>query len=520
MQAIAGSLSSAAAAASTNASIAGTLAGYERRKEEWVYQQSLAQQDLNIAHQQGVVAQDQANVVLQEQKGAQLQDDHAKATVEYLANKSLNADLYEWMCDVLGRVYSYFLRQATAVARLAQDQLAFERQQKPPDFIRSDYWQAASDTGEQGTLPNGSNSKDRLGLTGSARLLEDIYQLDQYAFETDKRKLQLSKTISLSRLAPEAFQRFRESGVLTFATPMELFDREFPGHYVRLIKRVRTSVVALVPSSQGIRATLSSSGISRVAVPDVGDFPTLTVRRDPQEVALSSPVNATGLFELDAQPEMLLPFEASGVDTSWELRMPKAANPFDYETIADVLFTVEYTALDSIDYRQQVVRQLDPTVSAERSFSLREDFADAWYDLHNPDQSNTPMTVRFRTGSEDFPPNVEKPAIEAILLYFSRRDSQTFEVPVSHLLFTPQGSTASVGDNQQTQSSDGIISTRRGNGTPWRPIVGKAPAGEWALALPNTQEVRNHFTADRSGGDVQDILLVITYKGTTPEWPA
>ncbi len=51
---------------------------------------------------------------------------------------------------------------------------------------------------------------DRRGLTGSARLLQDIFQLDQYAFETEKRKLQLTKTLSLAQLAPAEFQRFRE----------------------------------------------------------------------------------------------------------------------------------------------------------------------------------------------------------------------------------------------------------------------------------------------------------------------
>jgi hypothetical protein len=42
-------------------------------------------------------------------------------------------------------------------------------------------------------------------------LLQDIYQLDQYAFDTNKRKLQLTKTISLARLSPAEFQRFRET---------------------------------------------------------------------------------------------------------------------------------------------------------------------------------------------------------------------------------------------------------------------------------------------------------------------
>ena len=67
--------------------------------------------------------------------------------------------------------------------------------------------------------------------------------------------------------------------------------------------------------------------------------------------------------------------------------MPRAANLFDFQTIADVLLTIEYTALDSFDYRQQVIQSFRPSVSAERPYSFRQHFADAWYDLHNPDQT-------------------------------------------------------------------------------------------------------------------------------------
>ncbi|HEY7495287.1 MAG TPA: hypothetical protein VIH59_29800, partial [Candidatus Tectomicrobia bacterium] len=160
------------------------------------------------------------------------------------------------------------------------------------------------------------------------------------------------------RTPPTEFQRFRDMGVMTFATPMGMFDRDFPGHYLRLIKGVRTSVVALIPPIQGIHATLSTAGVSRVVIgPDI--FQTVPIRRDPELVALTSPMNASGVFELEAQSSgMLLPFEGSGVDTTWELRMPKAANFFDYRTIGDVLITIDYTALQSWDYAQQVIQSL------------------------------------------------------------------------------------------------------------------------------------------------------------------
>jgi hypothetical protein len=97
--------------------------------------------------------------------------------------------------------------------------------------------------------------------------------------------------------------------------------------------------------------------------------------------------------------------------------MPKAANPFDYHTIADVLFTVEYTARSSLDYRQQVIQQLDRSVSADRAYSLRHQFADQWYDLNNPEQTATPMVVSFSTTREDFPANVETFTMQQVALY-------------------------------------------------------------------------------------------------------
>jgi hypothetical protein len=48
--------------------------------------------------------------------------------------------------------------------------------------------------------------------------------------------------------------------------------------------------------------------------------------------------------ELDARSDMLLPFEGSGVDTSWEFRLPPAANPLDFASVVDLLVTVGCTA--------------------------------------------------------------------------------------------------------------------------------------------------------------------------------
>ena len=358
----------------------------------------------------------------------------------------------------------------------------------PPPYIQSDYWQPPSPNATAGGGSLNGTTTDRNGLTGSARLLQDIYQLDQYAFTTDQRKLQLTKTLSLATLAPAEFQRFRETGVMTFATPMRLFDADFPGHYLQQIKQVRTTVIALIPPNQGIHASLSSTGISRVVVGG-NSFQGVVIRRDPETVALSSPMNATGVFELNAQSTLLNPFEDIGVDMTWEFSMPKAVNLFDYSTIADVLISIDYTALNSPTYRQQVVRQLNRTWSADLPYSFRQQFADQWYDLNNPNQSATPMAVSFTTLPNDFPPNLTNLRIQQVVLYFARADGQQFEIPVTSLFFTPQNGRGRIGGS--ATSINGVISTRRGNANSWLAMIGKLPAGTWELTLPNTTEIRN-----------------------------
>ena len=510
------SLSSFGAAESAQASVLNAQASLEEKQYDWEFGLSQTQADVTIGKQQVDIAGDQWTTANQQLFIANLQTDHAQATVKFLATKFANADLYRWMSGVLGGVYAYFLQQAAAMARLAENQLAFERQQQALTIIRPDYWQPLASANGSSQAPN------RAGLTGAETMLEDITKVDQYAFATDQIKLQITKTISLALLDPFAFQQFTETGVLRFATPMVLYDRDFPGHYLRLISQVRVSVVALVPPNLGINATLANSGISRVVVPnDSSGFQTVVVQRDPQLIALSSPNNSTGLFPLttSSQSGLLLPFEDLGVDTTWEFTMAKAANPFDYSTIADVQIAIDYTALDSPDYRLQILQQLDGSVSADRAYSFQQQFPDAWYELNNSSQSSTPFSVQFQSALSDFPPNLENLSIGQLLIYFVPADGASFQLQPT-LQFIRSGSSTPVGGaagapSDPTAPATYVFSTRRANASAWLPILGQGVAGNWTLTLPNTPATAGVF----QNKQIQDILFVITYAGQTPVWP-
>jgi hypothetical protein len=310
------------------------------------------------------------------------------------------------------------------------------------------------------------------------------------------------------------------AGRLEFSTLSEWFDRDFPGHYMRLIKAIKITVVALIPPHEGIKATLRTSGISRVIVgqPYAPEFSEETIRRNPESVGLSAPFQATGLFMLNYEGDVLLPFEGSGVATDWVFELPKPANRFDYRTIADALITIEYTALESSEYRQQVIERLNRNFSAERCFSFRQEFADQWYDFHHPDLVAAPqqsMVVKFATRRADFPPNLDELKIQHVTLYFVRKSGSMAEVSVRHLRFTEQGQAGAIGGSATTVN--GLISTRQGNAPSWIAMIGNSPAGEWELALPDTEGMRGRFD-EKSDDRIEDILFVITYSGRTPDW--
>jgi hypothetical protein len=63
-------------------------------------------------------------------------------------------------------------------------------------------------------------------------------------------------------------------------------------------------------------------------------------------------------------------------------------------------------------------------------------------------------------------------------------------------------------------TADGIVSTRRGNGSEWEDMIGQSPAGSWELELGD--EMRSRLES----GDVEEVLLVITYSGRTSAWPS
>ncbi len=101
-----------------------------------------------------------------------------------------------------------------------------------------------------------------------------------------------------------------------------------------------------------------------------------------------------------------------------------------------------------------------------------------------------------------------------MLLAVIRANGQVFELGPVRLMLTPDGGTIGVGGTVGS-SVDGLISTRRGSGSAWIPLLGQSPLGNWTLNLPDTPEMRARLANEQ----IDDLVLILTYQGRTPPWP-
>jgi hypothetical protein len=186
-----------------------------------------------------------------------------------------------------------------------------------------------------------------------------------------------------------------------------------------------------------------------------------------------------------------------------------------------VLITFEYTALESEDYRQQVIRELDTDREGDRAFSLRYQFPDQWYDLNNADAGTSSMQVSLKIPEYWFPSQLKDTTVRQMGLMVVRKDGNQADLNALEMGLAKVEGTVSFGGTG-TLNTNGVASTRTrtqagslygmysGNGIPFIPMIGRAPAGQYNLTVP--KPILDRILAD----EIQDILLVITYQGTEP----
>ncbi|MEM8545272.1 MAG: hypothetical protein AAGF66_14935, partial [Cyanobacteria bacterium P01_H01_bin.119] len=385
---------------SESASILGMFAGYERRRQEWEQQRDLA--DFEIKQIQFQITETALQISVAERDLAihQRTIEQNQEVGTFYRQKFTNQELYTWMSSRLSGLYFQTYKLAYDLAKQAERAYQFEF--------------GATDT----YISFGHWDSRRKGLLAGEALLLDLNRLEKSALDQDSRYLEITKPISLLRLDPLALIDLKTTGRCQFSLGELLFDRDFPGHYFRIIKAVSLSIPAVVGPYQTVKATLTQTGHKTLLAPDIegvnyllGESDTIpgSIRADwraNQQIALSTGVDDSGVFELNFNDDRYLPFEGTGAVSNWLLEMPLSTNAIDFDTISDVVINLRYMCkTDGGQFKQDVMdHPVVKAFSAARLFSVAHEFAAQWHAFQNEDVDVNTLTLTLPPNA--FPPNV------------------------------------------------------------------------------------------------------------------
>jgi hypothetical protein len=393
-----------AAIQSYNSQEAMNNAGWDRRASDWALQEKLASFDMAQ-----ITAQLNANSLRQQiaQQSIVIHDESIKQNqdnIDYLKSKFTNEELYQWMIGRISTLYFQSYNLAYEMALKAQRSYQYEYN-TDQSYLDYGYWD---------DLHKGLLAADSLSLA--------LNQMDTAAVNGGYRYLEIDRVVSLADLNPLALLTLKETGECLFELDEKLFDYDFPGHYQRQIKTISISIPAVVGPYQNIKATLTqlnnqvvmtsdAEGVNAVDFLLGGDSattPSSDVLRSNwwvyQQIALSSGVNANGLFELNFNDSRFLPFEGTGAVSAWRLSMPKGTNRIDFNSISDVIVNVKYTAMDGGRVFRDAVTSLGALkpYGASEYLSCEQQYASRWYQfLHAP---TSLQTQSFKFQIQDFTP--------------------------------------------------------------------------------------------------------------------
>ena len=279
----------------------------------------------------------------------------------------------------ISRLYYEYYRFAFDTARKAERTMKQELMRPEvdaQDFVKFNYW----DGGRKGLL-----SGDALYL--------DIKRMEMAYLDNNKRELELTRHVSLRQLDPLALITLKSTGTCQVTIPEWLYDRDYPGHYMRRLKSVALSLPSVVGPYTNVNCTLTllKSSLRKSPILKDGEYVRQGTEDDRfvdytgtlQSIATSSANNDSGLFETNLRDERFLPFENAGAVSTWKLELPGDYRAFDYGTISDVILHIRYTARQGVDAARvkgaldDLFQQPVPS-NLGLLFNLRYDFPTEW----------------------------------------------------------------------------------------------------------------------------------------------
>ena len=121
---------------------------------------------------------------------------------------------------------------------------------------------------------------------------------------------------------------------------------------------------------------------------------------------------------MNFRDERYLPFEGTGAVSTWELSLPKATNPIDFDSISDVIITLSYTALDGGDtFRNAVIEKLNKqnlNYSEAYYINFKQLFPGEWHTFLNSNTNTESQKLKFKISEDMIPPHIKNAKLTGI----------------------------------------------------------------------------------------------------------
>ena len=403
--------------------------GYKRREKEWEFQADSAKTEEKQIAEQITAAEIRVAIAEQELKNHDQQMENTKEVDKYMRDKFTNKQLYYWMTSRISTLYFQSYQLAYDLAKRAEKAFQQELGVSNTNFIKFGYWDSL-----------------KKGLLAGERLGYDMKRMEVAYLEKNKREYEITKHISLAMLDPEALVKLREKGECYINLPEEIFDLDFPGHYLRRIKTVGLSIPCVTGPYTNVNCTLtlesnrirtSTSTSSQYKEDTYPDSRFTYNIGGTQSVVTSRSQEDSGLFELNLRDERYLPFEGAGVISTWQLTLPFTFRQFDYDTIADVVIHLRYTARDGgATFKATISGELEGNLNAMlldksktsglfRMFSLKQEFPDQLHKFLNPSGQTGKLTLSLTQSLFPYMFHDKKITINTFYIFARRKESAT-----------------------------------------------------------------------------------------------
>lgn len=305
---------------------------YRRRHQEWMHAQEQAQREIEQIDAQLVVHDAQAKVTAEQLRQAELMVEQASTTYQFLSKRFTNSQLYQWLNGQFATFYYQAYDTTLSLCLAAEACWQYEIADLTTRFIKPGAW------------------KDSYrGLTAGESLKLNLMKMEAAYLQRNARQLEITKTVSVRRLLETEQQPWAQivaglstSAGLKIELDQDLFERDYPGHYLRRIKRISVTLPAVLGPYEDIAAVLTQTH-STVEMDATVGANTWENMRASQQIALSSGMDDDGMFTLNFDDERYLPFEGTGAVSSWNLRFTRST-PELLASLSDVIVRVSYTA--------------------------------------------------------------------------------------------------------------------------------------------------------------------------------